>query len=109
MKPLPFRPISGLLLSGATIVVAGQSPAIKTFNAKDGAPGVDIAAGEDVAVAPHLLEDARTHLPMLAVITRNIVNGDSVALSIRSIEPAATPFAPLPNPVTPAPMQATRP
>jgi len=109
MKPLPFRPTSGLLLSGATIVVAGQSPAIKTFNAKDGAPGVDIAAGDEVAAAPQLLRDGRTGLPMLAVITRHIVNGDSVALNIRSIEPAATPFAPLPNPVTPVPMQATRP
>ncbi|HEX7139223.1 MAG TPA: hypothetical protein VF219_15320, partial [Vicinamibacterales bacterium] len=109
MKPLPFRPTSGLLLSGTTIVVGGQSPAIKTFNAKDGTPGVDIAAGDDLAVAPQLLRDSRTGLPMLVVITRHIVNGDSVALNIRSIEPAATPFAPLPNPITPSPMQATRP
>jgi hypothetical protein len=46
---------------------------------------------------------------MLVIITRNIVNGDSVSLSIRSIEPAATPFGALPNTVTPPPMQATRP
>ena len=109
MKPLPFRPTSGLLLSGTTVVVAGQSAAIKTFNAKDGVPGVDIAAGEEVAAPPQLLEDPKTHLPMLVIITRNIVNGDSVSLSIRSIEPAATPFGALPNTVTPPPMQATRP
>jgi outer membrane protein assembly factor BamB len=109
MKPLPFRPTSGPLLAGGTIVVAGQSPTIKTFNARDGAPGVDIPAGDEVATPPRLIEDARTHLPMLVVVARHIVNGDSVALSIRSIDPAATPFAPLPNPITPAPMQATRP
>jgi outer membrane protein assembly factor BamB len=109
MKPLPFRPTSGLLLSGTTVVVAGQSAAIKTFNAKDGVPAVDIAAGEEVAAPPQLLEDPKTHLPMLVIITRHIVNGDSVSLSIRSIEPAATPFGPLPNTVTPPPMQATRP
>ncbi len=109
MKPLPFRPTLGLLLSGSTIVVAGQSPTIKTFNAKDGAPGVDIAGGDEVTTPPRLLVDPRTHLPMLVVVARHIVNGDSVSLSIRSIEPAATPFAPLPNPITPAPMQATRP
>jgi hypothetical protein len=109
MKPLPFRPTSGVLLSGATVVVAGQSPTIKTFNAKDGVPGLDISAGDEVAAAPQILEDEQSHLPMLVIVARHIVNGDSVSLSARSLEPVIAPFAPLANPVTPVPMQATRP
>jgi outer membrane protein assembly factor BamB len=109
MKPLPFRPTSGPQLAGTTLVVAGQSPAIKTFNTKNGAPAPDIPAGEDVAAPPQVLWDPATALPMLAVVTRNIVKGDTVALSIRTTEPAPTPFAPLPNPVTPAPITETRP
>jgi len=38
---------------------------------------------------------------MLAVVTRNVVKGDSVTLSIRSLEPPVIPMAPLPNPVMP--------
>jgi outer membrane protein assembly factor BamB len=109
MKPLPFRPTLGLVVSGGTVVVAGPSPTLKVFNAKDGTPGVDIAAGDEVAAPPGLLEDPQTRLPMLAVVTRHIVNGDSVTLSVKTIDPAVVPFAPLPNPITPAPMPATRP
>jgi outer membrane protein assembly factor BamB len=101
IKALPFRATSAPQLAGGTVVVSGQSPAIKTFSAKDGTPGVDIAAGEDVAAAPRVLQDPATGLPMLAVVTRNITKGDSVTLSIRSLEPPAIPMAPLPNPVMP--------
>jgi len=109
MKPLPFRPTLGVRLSGSTVLVAGQSPTVKTFNARDGAPGIDIAPGDEVVAPPQLLQDQATHLPVLVIVTRHIVNADSVSLSARTIDPAATPFAPLANPATPAPIQATRP
>jgi outer membrane protein assembly factor BamB len=109
MKPLPFRPTFGVRLSGSTIVVAGQSATVKTFNARDGAPGIDIPAGDEVVAPPQVLQEASTGLPMLALVTRHIVNADSVSLSARTMDPAATPFVPLANPVTPVPMQATRP
>jgi len=101
LKALPFRATSAPQLAGGTVVVSGQSPVIKTFNAKDGTPGVDIAAGEDVAAPPRVLQDPASGLPMLAVVTRNVVKGDSVTLSIRSLEPPVIPMAPLPNPVMP--------
>jgi outer membrane protein assembly factor BamB len=110
MKALPFRPTLGLQLAGATLVVAGESPTIKTFNAADGAPGVDIAAGGagDVASAPpHALRNPASGLPMLAIVSRNLVNGDSVSLSTRSVDPAPAAFAPLPTTITPAPMPST--
>jgi len=109
MKPLPFRPTFGLRLSGSTVVVAGQSTTVKTFNARDGAPGIDIPAGDEVVAAPQVLQDASTGLPMLAIVTRHIANADSVSLSARTMDPAATPFVPLANPTTPVPIQATRP
>jgi outer membrane protein assembly factor BamB len=109
LKPLPFRPTSGPQLAGTTLVVAGQASAIKAFNTKDGAAAPDIPAGNEVAAPPQILWDQASGLPMLAVVTRDVVKGDTVSLSIRTREPAATPFAPLPNPITPAPIPETRP
>jgi len=109
MKPLPFRPTSGPLLSGSTILVAGQSAIIKSFNAKDGTPGVDLSVGEEVTTTPQVLRDQTSGLPTLIIISRHIVNADSVWLSIRNLDPAATPFAVLPGTTTPPPMQASRP
>jgi outer membrane protein assembly factor BamB len=106
MRALPFRPIAGPLLAGGVLAVAGQFPTIKTFNAKDGAPATDITAGDEVTAPPQLLKEPGTGLPMLVVVTRHIIRGDTVALSVRTLEPAPTPFAPLINSVTPPPMQA---
>jgi outer membrane protein assembly factor BamB len=109
MRALPLRPTSGPVLAGTTVVVAGQSPTIRTFNAKDGAPGVDINAGDDVAAPPYVFTQPMTGLPMIAVVTRNIERADSVALSVRSIEPIPTPIGPLPNAVMPSPTPPTPP
>jgi hypothetical protein len=108
MRALPVRPTSGPLIVAGTIVVSGRSPTIRTFAAKDGAPAPDMAAGDDVVAPPHAMSQPASGLPMLLVVTRNIERGDSVALSVRSIEPEAIPIAPLPNPVTLAPTLPTR-
>ena len=44
---------------------------------------------------------------MLLVVTRDVAKGDSVTLMMRSIEPAATPLVPLPNPVRSVPTLPT--
>jgi outer membrane protein assembly factor BamB len=108
MRALPFRPTAGPLLAGGVLAVAGEFPTIKTFNAKDGSPATDITAGDEVTAPPQLLQEPGTGLPMLVVVTRHIIKGDTVALSVRTLEPAGTPFAPLANTVTPPPMQAPR-
>ena len=109
MRALAMRPTSGPQLAGGTVVIAGQSPTVRTFNAKDGAPAADIPAGDDVVAPPHVLPQPVTGLPMLVVVTRNIARADSVGLFVRSIEPIPTPVGPLPNPVTLAPTLPTSP
>jgi outer membrane protein assembly factor BamB len=107
MRALPLRPTAGPLLAGGTLVVAGQSATIRTFDAKSGAPTTDIAAGDDVAAPPYSLPQAVTGLPALVFVTRKIGRGDTVALNVRSVDPIPSPIAPLPNAVTPAPTLPT--
>jgi outer membrane protein assembly factor BamB len=102
MRPLPMRPTFGPLLAGSTLVVAGQSPTLRTFEAKDGTPAADIDAGDEVTAQPHVLPHPLTSLPMLLVTTRNLAKGSGATLIARTIEPTLVPaVAPLANPVTP--------
>jgi hypothetical protein len=107
MRALPVRPTSGPLVVGATVVVSGRAPTIRTLNPRDGSPATDIAAGDDVIAPPRVWAQPGTGLPAILVVTRNIERGDSVAFSVRSIEPLPTPIAPLPNPTTLAPTLST--
>jgi outer membrane protein assembly factor BamB len=109
MRALPLRPTSGPLLAGGTVIVSGRSPTIRTFNARDGSPTVDIDAGDDVIAPPQVLAQPGSGLPAIIVATRHIERADSVRFSVRSIEPMPTPVAPLPNPFMPAPTLPTRP
>ena len=109
LKGLPIRPTSGPALSGATLLVVGQSSNVRTFNARDGAAGTDIAAGEEIAAPPHVVSAGTQPLPMVLFVTKHITKGAAATLHIRSIDPAAAGLqAPLPNPVMPPPMPATR-
>jgi outer membrane protein assembly factor BamB len=101
MKTLPIRPTAGPVLSGGTLVVGGLNPTLRTFNAKDGKPANDIpAGGEILAAPPHALLHPGTGLPMLLIVTRDLVKGASAILSVHSVEPASTQVAPLPNTIT---------
>lgn len=109
LRALPLRPTSGPRLAGSTVLVVGQSPSIRAFNAKDGTPSTDIAAGDEVAAPPRVLEDPIRKLPMVLFVTKHISHGAAAALHVRSMEPASSnSVAPLPNPIMPAPMPATR-
>jgi outer membrane protein assembly factor BamB len=109
MRGLPLRPTSGPLLAGGTLVVSGMTTTLRTYNSKDGTPATDLPAGGEIAAPPHLLEEPRTGMPMLLVVTRDIVKGATATLSIRSIDPVASPISPLPNPITLAPTLPARP
>jgi outer membrane protein assembly factor BamB len=102
MRPLAVRPAWAPVAAGSTIVVAGLSPAVRGFAAKDGAPGGELTAAGEVTMQPHAFED-HEHRPMLLVTTRDIAKGGSAALSARSFEPQIMPLAPLPNLVQIAP------
>jgi outer membrane protein assembly factor BamB len=109
MRALQLRPTSGPQLAGKTVVIAGPSPAIRTLSAQDGTPTPDIPTGDDVVAAPYTLFAPVTGLPMVVVVTRNIVRADAVLLFVRSIDPIPTPVAPLPDAVMPAPTLPTPP
>jgi outer membrane protein assembly factor BamB len=54
MRPLPVRPVGGVVLAGSTLVVVGPPAALRVFMAKDGvpAPGEPIAPGAAAQAAP---------------------------------------------------------
>jgi hypothetical protein len=117
MRPLPIRPAWGPVRAGATIVVAGETPPLRAFNAKDGVasgvmtgvasqpPGPPAAAVADapekkapaaflalapeakLAAAPHLLQDPLTHGPSLLMLFEEIARGASATLVTHSVEP----------------------
>jgi outer membrane protein assembly factor BamB len=103
MRGLPLRPTSGPVIAGTTIVVAGLGTAVKTYNLSDGTPATDLSAGGDVAAPPYALEHPVKKLPMLLVVSRDLVKGATATLAIRSLDPPSSPVAPLPNLVTPGP------
>jgi hypothetical protein len=54
MRPLPVRPVAGVVLAGSTLVVAGPPAALRVFMVKDGVPatGEPIPPGAPVQAAP---------------------------------------------------------
>jgi outer membrane protein assembly factor BamB len=109
LRALPLRPTAGPQMAGATLLVVGPSSTVRSFNVKDGTPGADIDAGDEITAPPHVVEDPTRPLPTVLFVTKHIVRGAAAALYTRSIDPAATPLiAPLPNVIMPAPTPATR-
>lgn len=109
MRPLPLRPTAGPVLAGGTVVVGGLAPALRTFNATDGTPAPNIDVGDEVIVPLRPLRDPVTDLPMLLVLTRDLIKGATATLLMRTIEPEAVPIAPLPGVATPRLTLPTRP
>lgn len=99
---LKLRPSGGPLRAGGTVIVYGLQPPLRAFNASDGKGGGDIAAAGQLPVPPHLV-GADEATPFLVVLTRDIAKGDNVTLLTHSIEPQASPLAPLPNAFTGVP------
>jgi outer membrane protein assembly factor BamB len=103
LRALPLRPIWGPVLAGATIVVGGQANSLRAYNMSDGVATGEVSAGAEIAAAPHAFQNPTTRLPMVVMVTRDMVKGAGVTLVSRSIEPVISPVAPLANPVTLAP------
>jgi hypothetical protein len=96
-RPLPLRPTRGLIRAGDAVLVTGAAPKLSAFYLKDGAPAGDITAAGELVAAPHVIDG--NGLPMVTLITRDIVKGAMMSAVIRAIEPAMAPTAPLPNPI----------
>jgi len=94
-RPLPFRPLTGALLAGATVIVSGVAPPLRAFLTNDGAPGGEVLAEGELAAPAYVLTGAR--LSLLVVVTREIAKGTTITVFTRQFERPAVPIAPLPN------------
>jgi len=103
MRPLTLRPAWGPVRTGATVVVAGLTASVLSFDLKDGKPAGDLTADGNMAARPHGLEDQATRRPMLLMVTHDIAKGGSATLVSRVFEPPITQLGPLPNLVQIAP------
>jgi outer membrane protein assembly factor BamB len=95
-RALPLRPTRGLVRAGDALLVTGAAPKLSAFYLKDGAPAGEIAAAGELAAPAYVTES--NGLPLVTLITHDIVKGIVVSAVIRSIEPANSPVSPLPNP-----------
>jgi hypothetical protein len=98
---LPFRPLTGALLAGATVIASGVAPPLRAFLTKDGAPGGEVSVDGELAAPAYVLTGAR--LPLLVVVGREIAKGTTITVFTRQFERPAVPIAPLPDIVPMAP------
>jgi outer membrane protein assembly factor BamB len=101
-RPLPFRPLTGPLMAGATVIVRGVAPPLRAYLTKDGAPAGEVTVEGELAAPAYVVSGPR--LPLLVVIARDIAKGTTVTVFSRSFEPPIVPIAPLPNLVPMAPL-----
>jgi outer membrane protein assembly factor BamB len=106
MRPLPLRPTTGPVQAGRTLIVTGQAPILRGYNATDGSAAGEIQAGPDMAAPPHVVADVSAMGPSLIYITRDLGKGATVTLATRSVEPPESPIAPLPDAVAVTPKSA---
>jgi outer membrane protein assembly factor BamB len=94
---LPFRPISGPVKYRDTLVVAGTTPMLQAYNARDGKSLGRYAVATELSALPYLFADAARVFPVLATISSDIVGRATVSGATRDIEPAVGALMPLPN------------
>jgi outer membrane protein assembly factor BamB len=105
IRPLPFRPTTGPVKAGRTLVVTGQAPTLRGYNMVDGTPAGEIQAAPEVAAPPSVATDASAPGPSLVYLTRDLASGATAVLITRSFEPPDSPIGPLPNAVAVAPKE----
>lgn len=96
-RALPLRPTRGLVRAGDALLVTGTAPTLSAFYLRDGSAAGELRAAGELAAPPHVTDVGG--LPMVTLITRDIVKGAVLSAVIRAIEPPMAPTAPLPNPV----------
>jgi outer membrane protein assembly factor BamB len=98
-RVLPLRPTRGPVVADDLLLISGIPPNVPAYLMKDGTAAGEIAAGGELAAAPHVVTGASR--PMVALVTRDIAQGTIVRALVRSVEPPVSAVAPLPNPVNP--------
>jgi outer membrane protein assembly factor BamB len=85
MRPLPVRPVGGVVIAGSTLVVVGPPAALRVFMAKDGVPatGEPIPPGAAVEPAPAI---STSYVPG-AEIPRVAINPAELAKALPDMIP----------------------
>ena len=100
-RPLKVRPTAGPIKAGDTLIVTAFEKSLPAFLRKDGTPAGEIAAGAEVAAAPHVISIPAVYGPVVVVVTRDVAKGGAVIAQARAIDPPiAAEVRALPNPVT---------
>jgi len=98
MRPLSVRPVWGPLVAVDRLIVGGQSPSLQGYLLKDGTPAGTLDVNDELAAAPHLLDDSVAPIPTALIVTRQLATGAAARLVTRRLEPdSSTLEAPLPN------------
>jgi outer membrane protein assembly factor BamB len=108
-RALPVRPVSGPLEAIDALVVTGVSPVLRGYRLEDGKPAGELAIAGDVVAPPRLFTTPSRSLPILIAVTHDRVKGSTVVALTRSVEPAVTVIAPLPNLIVMTPQPTTPP
>jgi outer membrane protein assembly factor BamB len=95
--PLPFRPLSGPLKYRETLVVAGATPIVQAFSARDGKSQGPHPVSTELSAAPYLFVDRARVFPVLVTISSDIVGRATVSGVTRDVEPPNSSPVPLPN------------
>jgi outer membrane protein assembly factor BamB len=98
-RALPLRPTYGLVRAADALLVSGVAPTLSAYSMRDGSPAGEIAAGGELAAAPHIVSAAG--LPTVTLVARDISKGAIVTRLVRSVEPSEVPVSPLPNLLVP--------
>ena len=97
-RPLPLRPIAGPLHATDLLLVAGLSPTVRAYRARDGVAAGDLPTGGEAAAQPHVVNVATLPTPLVVVVAQDVTKGTMVWVATRAIEPPIAPIGPLPNP-----------
>ncbi len=102
IQMLNFRPMSGPVMAGASVVVNGAQSSLRALDLKLGKSAGDISVDGLIAAPVHAVSLA-TEPPAIVVVTRDVAAGDSVTLVARTLDPPVTPFASLANSLSQVP------
>jgi outer membrane protein assembly factor BamB len=109
-RVLAVRPTAGPIQAANVILVTSLSKTLPAFKASEkGLSAGDLGTGDELASPPHVVTVPGIIGPVVIVVTNDMLTGATVTAIARSIEPTATPIAPLPDaimvtPAGPAPL-----
>jgi outer membrane protein assembly factor BamB len=94
---LQLRPIAGPLKYLETLVVAGTTPVLEAYSARDGKAQGRYSVASELAATPHLFTDRSRVFPVLTTMSTDIVGRATVTGATRDAEPAGPPMSALPG------------